>query len=56
MPVKDTQGALSQTGSGAFDGLPSSGFDVEVVMDTEPNGGTARNYGKVSTDRTDEPK
>ena len=54
MPVKDTQGALSQTGTGAFDGLPSSGFTVEVVKDMEPNGGNARNGGTISTDRTSE--
>lgn len=54
MPVKDTQGELSQKGTGAFDGLPPSGFTIEVVDEREPNGGTARNGGAISTDRTSE--
>ena len=55
MPIKDTQGELSQVGRGALDGLPPSGFTIEVVNDSDdPNGGTARNGGKISTDRTSE--
>lgn len=53
MPVKDTQGALSQTGAGAFDGLPSSGMTVEVIKDTQ-TGGSGSQGGTISTDRASE--
>ena len=55
MPIKDTQGELSQTGAGAWDGLPPSGFTIETIKEMESNGGTARNTGEMSTDRTKEP-
>jgi hypothetical protein len=56
MPIKDTQGDLSAKGTGAFDGLPPSGFTIEVVTDNDdPNGTNARKGGgSISTDRTSE--
>jgi hypothetical protein len=56
MPIKDVQPReLSQVGSGAWDGLPPSNFKIEVLDDNDDvNGGTARNKGPISTDRTSE--
>lgn len=46
--LPQTQGDLSQKGTGGFDGLPDADMTVEVVVDTQTGGMHGEAGGSVS--------